>query len=296
MDSLQRERRAFPGAVLFGISGVFGSCASGVLLYPLDTVRTRLQLQCGTNSKHYKGVFSTFHLMFKEESLRAFYRGLPVHVAALSSWSFVYFGIYNGLKHSLPMSHEHPFQQALSAGTAWIAAVSLTNPLWIIKTRAQVQRDPFTMAKAAAQMVELWRGGRMMVGVQAAMGGAVMVMIQLPLYEHLKRTLLEMKWLLSSDDPPYLSAAGFLTCSTLSMTVSSVLTYPQDVVRARLQGTNKYSGLVDCLQRTIREESFRGLYSGLSAHLTRLLPTSAITFIVYEWTCAWLSDVDWLYG
>jgi solute carrier family 25 folate transporter 32 len=284
----EERSRSLPIAVLFGFSGAFGACTSGVLLYPLDTVRTRLQVQCEPSSaRRYSGMFSAFRLMFREESLRSFYRGLPIHISALSTWAFIYFGTYNSLKHSLPAGPDHPFQQSVSAGCAWITSVFFTNPLWIVKTRAQLHNGPFSLYRAFTELQELRRRGTLMVGANAAMGGAVTVMIQLPLYERLKVFLHEHQVLQSGDGS--LSPLGYFACSSLSMTVSSVLTYPQDVVRARLQGTDRYTGAMDCVRQTYRLEGLRGLYAGLGAHLARLLPTSAITFLVYERTCAWLS-------
>jgi len=37
-----------------------------------------------------------------------------------------------------------------------------------------------------------------------------------------------------------------------------------------------------CTKTIIREEGVRGLYSGLGAHLVRVVPNSAIMFLVYE--------------
>lgn len=289
-DQQMLTGRVLPATVLFGVSGACGACTSGVLLYPLDTVRTRLQLQCGTTMKRYKGVISAFRLMLREESVRAFYRGLPIHITALSSWAFLYFGTYNALKRSLPSNAEHPMQQAVAAGSSWILSALLTNPLWIIKTRAQAQKEPFSLYRAAQEWEHLRRRGHLMVGVQAAMWGAVTVMIQLPFYEYLKATFLSKGLFLDSRDSSHLSPWGYFVCSTVSMATSSTLTYPQDVIRARLQGTNHYKGAIHCIRTTVMEESLRGLYSGLGAHLVRLLPTGAITFIVYEWTCRWLAN------
>ena len=317
-----------PTTVIFGLSGALGACTSGVLLYPLDTVRTRLQLQCGSTApKRYKGLLSTFQIMMKEERIAAFYRGLPVHVTALASWAFVYFGAYNTLKLSMPfLAPDHPVQQAIAAGGSWVASVVLTNPLWIIKTRAQAQTSPFPITQAAREFAGLRRSGKMMVGAQAAMWGALSVMFQLPQYEYLKTLLLEkgifvqqsgtdrdrrVHHFKNSDHDGHISNVnmddtrrnfgkhvnsntrltplGYLICTSVSMLTSSLLTYPQDVIRARLQGTSRYCGALDCVRTTIREESIRGLYSGMGAHLVRLLPTSAITFIVYEWTYEWFT-------
>ena len=43
-----------------------------------------------------------------------------------------------------------------------------------------------------------------------------------------------------------------------------------------------YRGIIHCTKTIIREEGLRGLYCGLGAHLVRVVPNSAIMFLVYE--------------
>ncbi len=323
---------------LVGMCGMLGACTSGVLFYPLDTVRTRLQLQFALQPPHPSathggggsgsgggvvrhGVFGTFRAMFLEEHARSFYRGLHIHVAALSGWAFVYFGMYNALKRThIPwLRAGHPVQQAGAAGAAWATSVLLTNPLWILKTRAQVRCEPMTLGRIWGELGELHHSGKLLVGASAAMWGAITVMIQLPLYEHLKLEMVRRRWCCAEDTPSFahthttssnneghsinnnntninnsninnstneqvmLTPRGYIVCTSISMTVSSLLTYPQDVVRARLQGTtNLYAGAWQCVRSIWAKEGLRGMYAGIGAHLLRLLPTSAVTFLVYE--------------
>jgi solute carrier family 25 protein 33/36 len=90
--------------------------------------------------------------------------------------------------------------------------------------------------------------------------------------------------------------------SAASKLLDSALTYPHEVLRTRLREQNSsecaaaqsssitaahlarryYRGIVHCTKTIIREEGFRGLYSGVGAHLVRVVPNSAIMFLVYE--------------
>lgn len=60
------------------------------------------------------------------------------------------------------------------------------------------------------------------------------------------------------------------------------------VIRTRLQqrvdpqsGVN-YRGVLDTLRRTLANEGLGGLYKGIVPNVLRVMPQSAITFLVYE--------------
>ena len=44
----------------------------------------------------------------------------------------------------------------------------------------------------------------------------------------------------------------------------------------------KYRGLVSSVRLTLRREGVLGLYKGMGANLLRNMPSSAITFLIYE--------------
>jgi len=43
-----------------------------------------------------------------------------------------------------------------------------------------------------------------------------------------------------------------------------------------------YANSLDCLQKVVKTEGVRGVYSGLSANLVKLAPTGAISFLAVE--------------
>lgn len=70
--------------------------------------------------------------------------------------------------------------------------------------------------------------------------------------------------------------------------VATVITYPHEVVRTRLRqpippgGAARYASLVQSFRLVVREEGWRALYGGMSAHLMRVIPNAAAMFTVYE--------------
>jgi solute carrier family 25 (mitochondrial folate transporter), member 32 len=84
-----------------------------------------------------------------------------------------------------------------------------------------------------------------------------------------------------------LSPVEITVCGALSKLTASVATYPSQVVRARLQQRMEtralaYAGAADVVRKTLAREGVRGLYRGLLPNVLRVMPQSALTFLVYE--------------
>lgn len=64
---------------------------------------------------------------------------------------------------------------------------------------------------------------------------------------------------------------------------------PMDVVSTRIysqkvvNGKGKlYSGVMDCIMKTMKSEGLRGFYKGWAAHYMRLGPHTVFTFLFWE--------------
>ncbi|KAF2836251.1 mitochondrial thiamine pyrophosphate carrier 1 [Patellaria atrata CBS 101060] len=82
-------------------AGILASIFSKTTVFPLDTVRKRLQVQGPMRSRYvhrnipeYRGVASTIRMILKREGVRGLYRGLPVSLikaapaSAVTMWTY----------------------------------------------------------------------------------------------------------------------------------------------------------------------------------------------------------------
>lgn len=84
----------------------------------------------------------------------------------------------------------------------------------------------------------------------------------------------------SAEEAP-VGTPMMLFAGGMSGTVSWVLTYPIDVVKTRFQADmGRYSGVVDCLKKSVQNEGLSCLSRGLTPTIIRAFPTNAITFTV----------------
>lgn len=77
----------------------------------------------------------------------------------------------------------------------------------------------------------------------------------------------------------------FLVLSGLSKVFAGCVTYPYQVIRSRLQtyeAHKVYRGTMDAVRQIWAQEGIAGFYKGLGPNLFRVLPSTWVTFLVYE--------------
>lgn len=187
----------------------------------------------------------------------------------------------------------------LSATEAGVAVSLMTNPIWVVKTRLQLQdkasiRVPNTRLYSGA--IDCFKSIIREEGVRGLYSGLLPSLllvshgaIQLAAYEKLKKIAISLPKNSNHDDSErnriYISEAG--VCGALSKAAATLVTYPYQVMRSRLQQRMdirdlKYSGFVSTVRLTLEREGMKGLYKGLAPNLVRVMPQSAVTFLVYE--------------
>lgn len=82
-----------------------------------------------------------------------------------------------------------------------------------------------------------------------------------------------------------LSTFDLLITSGLAKCFATGVTYPYQLIRARMQmhdAERLYSGVGDVVSQVRRKEGLRGFYKGLGPNLLRVMPSTFVTFLVYE--------------
>ena len=154
------------------IAGTAGGLVSTVALYPLELIKTRMQvsdvriaapgrLASGSAAMSssvvrahamagpYSSLYSSARTVLKQEGLAGFYKGVvPAVVASAGSWG-AYFYLYEySKKRKLRYNRQHGIDSGgklgvtdhlLSGVEAGVTLVFAFNPLWLIKTRLALQ-------------------------------------------------------------------------------------------------------------------------------------------------------------
>jgi solute carrier family 25 folate transporter 32 len=226
------------------IAGTTAGCVSTILLYPLDIIKVRYAVHTHRNPSILSGLAH----MWRVEGTRSLYQGmLPACVGSSVAWGG-YFFFYERAKIRMIAAEEdgsgrglhsgHHIRAGFEAGTVMVL---FTNPIWLIKTRMQLQRTQAAHAVTTATSPNFPNAGvdkrytgmlnafttilreegvlGLYKGVLPAMVGTTHGVVQFTVYEQLKKI-----------DDKYIPRSIFtLAIGGLSKIIAATITFPYQV-------------------------------------------------------------------
>ncbi|XP_074890695.1 solute carrier family 25 member 36-like isoform X2 [Buteo buteo] len=290
-----------------------GGTAGAILTCPLEVVKTRLQssqltlrplclseihlpgmsVRLMNPSPSSPGVLKLLRDILEKEGMRSLFRGLGPNLVGVAPSRAIYFATYSGVKERLNavLVPESKKVHMLSAACAGITSATLTNPIWLVKTRmqleARVKGEMASNAVQCAMRVYRTEGLRGFYrGITASYAGVSETIIHFVIYEALKQQLRNSHRSLSPPltlSPNSHDFFGLMGAAAVSKTCASCIAYPHEVIRTRLREEgSRYRSFIQTLQLVVHEEGPLALYRGLLAHLIRQIPNTAIMMATYE--------------
>ncbi|KAF7445017.1 mitochondrial rna splicing protein [Pyrenophora tritici-repentis] len=115
------------------LAGAFAGIAEHSVMYPVDLLKTRMQIVNPSPSAMYSGISNAMVTISRAEGFWSLWRGLSSVVMGAGPAHAVYFASYEATKHALGgnegESHEHhPLAAAASGAAATISSDALMNP------------------------------------------------------------------------------------------------------------------------------------------------------------------------
>lgn len=302
-----------PPSLIESAAGFTAGVVSTLAVHPFDIVKTRLQIEQNERSRPGGSLRVVRRIASEAQAepgntratavVRAFYRGLMPNMLGNSvSWAlyFMWYGkikdIIREMRPQLRSTGRRDLNSSdyfMASGAAGVITAVLTNPIWVIKTRmlSTARNAPGAYKSISHGTLEIYRveGLRGFYrGLIPSLFGVSHGAIQFMAYEQLKN-----HWGSSRQGGKSgLTNLDYLYLSALSKIFAGSITYPYQVVRARLQTYDaqaRYSGTLDVVRKVFRREGISGFYKGLGPNIVRVLPSTCVTFLVYENTKYYLS-------
>lgn len=303
--------------------------SSAILTSPLEVLKTRLQsdfyqsqIVAARNARsipspsalslprtallHFRETFQLLFSVHRVEGWRALFKGLGPNLTGVVPARAINFYSYGNGKRIIRQNFNHGEDAAwvhfCAAANAGIITGTITNPIWVVKTRIQLDKNhaekigilssrQYSNSFDCVKQTIRTEGVRGLYrGLSASYLGVTESTLQWVLYERMKLYLRrrEDRRIASGRKSTYwddtVSWGGRVMGAGTAKFFAAVVTYPHEVVRTRLRqapqkdGRMKYTGIVQCFTTIWKEEGIASLYGGLTPHMLRVVPSAAIMF------------------
>uniref|UniRef100_A0A131YSH3 Solute carrier family 25 member 26 n=1 Tax=Rhipicephalus appendiculatus TaxID=34631 RepID=A0A131YSH3_RHIAP len=248
------------------VAGAIAGTTVDVVLFPLDTLKTRLQSQQG---------------FLRAGGFKNIYSGIASAALGSAPTSALFFCTYEGVKHFIgPVvpSLVTPLVYSIAAACGEVAACSVRVPVEVVKQRTQANHDTSS-----------WRTFRSVLNVEGIRGfyrgyfttvarEIPFSFIQFPLWEFLKNMF---------ANPDSLLTWQAAVCGAISGGIAGGLTTPLDVAKTRIilaeRTSHLASGSMHAALKTVwHEKGLPGLFSGVTPRVVSLSVGGFIFLGAYE--------------
>ncbi|KAI1178293.1 mitochondrial carrier domain-containing protein [Nemania sp. FL0916] len=272
-------------------AGAIAGVSEILVMYPLDVVKSRLQLQSGkgTGADGYTGMMDCFQKIVRNEGFSRLYRGIAAPIlmeapkratkfAANDEWGKVYRNAFGVQKMNQQLS-------ILTGATAGATESLVVVPFELVKLRLQ-SKESAGQYKGALDVVSKVIKNE---GLLAMYNG-----LESTMWRHILWNagyfgcIFQVRGLLPKAESKSGQISNDIVAGTIGGTVGTILNTPMDVVKSRIQNTPKVAGQIPkynwawpACGTVMKEEGFGALYKGFLPKVLRLGPGGGILLVVF---------------
>ncbi|VDP91536.1 unnamed protein product [Echinostoma caproni] len=126
------------------MAGAVAGIMEHIIMYPVDSVKTRMQCLRPLNSPCYPNVISGLIRLVRAEGVRGSLRGIGTMVGGAGPAHAAYFGCYEHVKHSVETSRRFSSLAPLIGGAcATLLHDAVMTPADAVKQRLQIFNSPY---------------------------------------------------------------------------------------------------------------------------------------------------------
>ncbi|KAI9815896.1 MAG: hypothetical protein M1832_005207 [Thelocarpon impressellum] len=238
------------------LAGAIAAFSVDVLVYPLDTLKTRFQ------SPDYTRLYTdaSTKAVNRPVLFRGLYQGLGSVVVATLPASGAFFTTYEASKSFLATrtALPTPLAHATASSVAELVSCLILTPAEVIKQNAQMVQSPSSAANATLETLRRFRARpRLWSGYGAlAARNLPFTALQFPLFERARASILAS----GRYENPSLAQRGLITAISAggAGALAAALTTPVDVVKTRIMLAASSSSSPSSSDPIVAKETKRG--------------------------------------
>ncbi|EFA75857.1 EF-hand domain-containing protein [Heterostelium album PN500] len=274
---------AIKNTLSFMGAGAAAGVISRTATAPIERVKLTYQLNHGAP----RSIAETFRIVYADGGFRGLFRGNFANILKVSPESAVKFASFEAVKRLFAETDAEltSAQRFISGASAGVVSHTTLFPMEVVRTRLSAEPvgtytgifDCFRQTYRTDGFRAFYRGLGASILSTIPHSGINMLVYETLKHEIIKRSPAEIA-----------TPSQLLLCASISSTMGQVVSYPIHVIKTRLVtgGTvanpERYSGLIDGLQKTVKKEGFLGLYRGIIPNFMKSIPSHGITFVTYE--------------
>jgi len=287
MSQSTRAPKPLPFAYQF-TAGAIAGVTELLCLYPLDVVKTRIQLQTKGSATQYNGMVDCFKQIVAQEGFGRLYRGLlpplmleaPKRAVKFSSngfWGSTYKDFFNVSQMTQSLS-------ILTGCSAGATEAVVVVPFELVKIRLQ---DKASIYAGPSDVV------RKIIAAEGLLG--LCNGLESTFWRHVMwnggyfGSIFQIKSLLPKSKTKSGELWNNFISGSIGGCVGTILNTPFDVIKSRVQNspkiagqTPKYNWTFPSLALVAREEGVAALYKGFLPKVLRLAPGGGVLLLVVE--------------
>ncbi|CAH1374833.1 hypothetical protein MTP99_016184 [Tenebrio molitor] len=256
------------------IAGVMEHC----VMYPLDSVKTRMQSLTTTGRE---GIVETFLRMVRHEGVFRPVRGMSAMVVGAGPSHALYFSSYEYLKNAMikstTTSRYHTAIYGASGCISTLLHDGIMNPAEVVKQRMQMVNSPYKSAVTC--VVNIYR----LEGLRAFYRSYTTQLTMNVPFQSIHFMVYEVAQKITNKEAVY-NPPAHMVSGALAGAVAAAVTTPLDVCKTLLntQQQGSTQGLVEAVKKVYRFGGPMGYFRGLQARVMYQMPATAICWSTYE--------------
>ncbi|NWT06583.1 MFRN1 protein, partial [Mionectes macconnelli] len=287
------EYESLPSGAALGTHMVAGAVAGimeHTVMYPVDSVKTRMQSLQPDPKAQYRSVYEALKRMVLTEGLWRPLRGINVTVLGAGPAHAMYFACYEKMKKSLSDILQQGGNSHLANGIAGSVATLLhdavMNPAEVVKQRMQMFNSPYKSVLSCVRTVQRTEGFGAFYRsytTQLTMNVPFQA-IHFITYEFMQEHI--------NPGREY-NPRSHITAGAVAGAVAAAATTPLDVCKTLLNTQENtalsslrirghLSGMVNAFRTVYRLGGLPGFFRGVQARVIYQMPSTAIAWSVYE--------------
>ncbi|KAF5185699.1 Mitochondrial carrier protein [Thalictrum thalictroides] len=275
----------------FMIAGSIAGCVEHLAMYPVDTLKTRMQaLTSSCPAAKTFGLREALRAVLKVEGPIGLYRGIGAMGLGAGPAHAVYFSVYEFCKEFFSRGNpNNPLAHAVSGVFATVASDAVFTPMDVVKQRLQLRSSPYKGVMDCLKRVLREEGiGALYASYRTTvLMNAPFTAVHFATYEATKRGLMEISPDSVSDERLVVHA----TAGAAAGALAAALTTPLDVVKTQLQcqgvcGCDRFanSSIGGVVKSIVKKDGYAGLIRGWKPRMLFHAPAAAICWSTYEFS------------